>query len=114
MDKYFEQVRMEDNKMANGINTHGININIDSLKQAAKSTVNNPNGSSYLFYDRCTGDVFESWQPNGNWVEYRDPDVVFVMATPKHVSAQRIADAIYETLEEEARLAERLSGWDPY
>lgn len=100
--------------MANGINTHGINIDIDSLKRAAKSTVNNPLGSSYIFYDKSNGDVSESWQLNGSWAESRDPDVVFVMATPKHVSAQRIADAIYETIEEEAWLAERLAGYDPY
>ena len=100
--------------MANVINTHGINIDIDSLKLAAKSTVNNPNGSSYIFYDKSDGTVSESWQLNGSWAESRDPDVVFVMATTKHVSAQRIADAIYDTLEEEAWLAERLGDWPPY
>lgn len=100
--------------MANVINTHGINIDIDSLKLAAKSTVNNPQGSSYIFYDKSDGTVSESWQVNGSWVEFRDPDVVFVMATHKHVSAQRIADAIYDTLEEAAWIAERLDGYNPY
>ena len=98
--------------MASEINTHGIKIDIDALERAAAATVNNPHGSSYLFYDTSNGEVWETWEPNGNWAECKDPDVVFIMATPRHVSAQRIADAISDTLEEAAWLQKELEGYD--
>lgn len=87
--------------MATTINTHGINIDLDSLRSAARLTKGTgPEVYQIISFDRETGEVHLWEGTNNNWVDWRDPAVIEVSRGRHHHPAQWIADRIAEVLRE--------------
>lgn len=81
------------------VNTYGIKM--VNLEEISKETVNNRNGYSQISYDRSTGELLEAWHagsPLTNWTEYHDPNVIRVCCTSRHMSQQKLADAVRDAL----------------
>lgn len=77
------------------INTHGIKIDLESLKKVSARTENLPRELyQTISFDMETGDVLYWCDTSSNWVEYRDPAVIKCFDTRSHHSAQYIADEI--------------------
>lgn len=87
------------------INTYGINVNLDQLRDVAKNSINCCNGAYYeLFYDRDDGSIWERWHPNSNeWSVHNDPAVIKIGGYTRHHAAQHIMDDLKVALEEAAR-----------
>ena len=92
------------------VNTYGIKM--INLEEISKATVNNRYGFSQIDYDRSTGELLESWHagnPDSNWTEYHDPNVIRVCCTRRHMSMQRLADSVRDALDELAMAEAQLS-----
>lgn len=80
------------------LNTY--NLKMEGLEEASKATCDwprNSGGHTQIFYDRDTGEVWTRDHVGENsWSEYRDPAIIRVGDTDRHVSAQKIADWIFE------------------
>lgn len=76
------------------------NLKMEGLEEASKATCDwprNSGGHTEVFYDRDKGRVWAVDQVGeNNWSEYRDPAIIRVGDTARHVSAQKIADWIFE------------------
>ena len=83
------------------INTHGLNINLDTLRSAAKRTANWPTGCGYsteIYYDRETGEVWSSDVSDDRTVCHNDSAIITVCRTVHKQDAQWIADKIAEAV----------------
>lgn len=83
------------------INTHGLNILIDTLLSAADQTASWPTNcgfSTEIYYDRKTGEVWASDVSDDNIVRHNNNDIITVCRTTKSHSAQWIADKIAEAV----------------
>ena len=81
------------------INTYGYRL--VNLRKVSGETVNNPLGYSQISYDTKTGELFENWHhgtSQTSWSQYRDPDVITVANTSKHMTMQQIADAVRDAM----------------
>lgn len=76
------------------INTYGLTIK--GLKKASGETVNWTRGCcTEIFYDRDTGEVWTGDLVSENsWTEYRNPSIIKICTTSRHMTMQEIADAI--------------------
>lgn len=76
------------------------NLKMEGLEEASKATCDwprNSGGHTQIFYDRGTGRVLTRDHVGENsWSEFRDPAIIRVGDTDRHVSAQKIADWIFE------------------
>lgn len=100
------------------INTHGRNINKETLANASNSTkgLGSRTGEYMeIFYDKSTGDVWCKYHwDREEWTVYHDSDVIKVGSAARHMSQQQIADMVagamadYEQTEREN--AEYLAG----
>ena len=81
------------------INTYGLTIK--GLKKASGETVNWTRGCcTEIFYDRDTGEVWTVDQVSENsWTEYRNPSIIKICTTSRHMTMQEIADAINRELD---------------
>lgn len=89
------------------INTHGRNINKDTLANASNSTkgLGSRMGEYVeIFYDKSTGAVWCKYHwDREEWAVYHDADVTKVGIAVRYKSQQQIADMIAETLTAEER-----------
>lgn len=79
--------------------TYGINVNIESLHQAAEDTANWPLNTSWysaVYYDPADGTV---WTRDESEDSLGLVGRICVLRTSRHVSAQRIMDAIKQHLD---------------
>ena len=87
------------------INTHGRNINMESLAKASEYTrgLGSRTGEyAEIFYDKSTGDVWGVYHwDREEWTVYHDDDVIKVGITTRFKPPQKIADMIAESLTEE-------------
>lgn len=92
------------------VNTHGLKIDLDSLKECSAYTETLYNGSRVdIFYDRRDGQVWGKFEVSeNNWTQYHDPEIVRICGTRRHHSAQWIADRIAETVAELRHIANYL------
>lgn len=93
------------------VNRHGIKML--NLRKVSGQTVDNPIGYSQISYDTATGELFEDWHYGDSltsWTQYRDPDVIHVCNTRKHLTMQQIADAVRDRLDEEKRISDYIAG----
>lgn len=83
------------------INTYGLTIK--GLRKASGETVNwqrNSGCRTEIFYDREMGEVWTVDQVSENsWTEYRNPSIIKICTTSKHMTMQEIADAINRELD---------------
>ena len=96
------------------IDTHGLNIDMKSLKECSAYTETLCNGSRIdIFYDRRDGQVWGRFEISGNdWTQYRAPEIVKICGVRRHCSAQWIADQIAEAIAELRSVAKQLG--EPY
>ena len=83
------------------INTHGRNINQETLANASSSRT-----GEYveIFYDKSTGDVWCKYHwDREEWTVYHDDDVTKVGIAVRYKTQQQIADMIASTLTQEER-----------
>ncbi len=89
------------------INTHGRNINKETLANASNSTkgLGSRMGEYVeIFYDKSTGYVWCKYHwDREEWTVYHDDDVMKVGIAVRYKSQQQIADMIAETLTMEER-----------
>jgi hypothetical protein len=89
------------------INTHGRNINKETLVNASDSTkgLGSRMGEYVeIFYDKYTGAVWCKYHwDREEWTVYHDDDVTKVGIAVRYKSQQQIADMIAETLTMEER-----------
>ena len=87
------------------INTHGRNINMETLANASNSTkgLGSRTGEYMeIFYDKSTGDVWCKYHwDREEWTVYHDDDVIKVGLAIRSKSPQQIADMIASTLTED-------------
>ena len=85
------------------INTHGRNINLETLANASDSTkgLGSRTGEYVeIFYDKSTGDAWCKYHwDREEWTVYPDSDVVKVAI--RYKTPQQIADMIASTLTED-------------
>ena len=88
--------------MRKTIDTHGLDIDLMSLKECSDYTETLYNGSRIdVYYDRRDGQVWGKFEPSGNdWTQYNAPEIVKVCGVRRHHSPQWIADRIAETIAE--------------
>ena len=84
------------------INTHGRNINQETLANASNSTkgLGSRTGEYVeIFYDKSTGDAWCKYHwDREEWTVYKDSDVVKVGIATRYKTPQQIADMIASTL----------------
>lgn len=81
------------------INTHGFNIDLESLKNVAARTEKcGRDLHQTISIDLETGEVLYWCGMAGNWVEYRDPAVIKLFGTRRKYGVQALADAIASAL----------------
>ena len=81
------------------INTHGFNIDLESLKNVAARTEKCCQDlHQTISIDLETGEVLYWCGMSGNWVEYRDPAVAKLFSTRRKYDVQALADAIARSL----------------
>ena len=89
------------------INTHGRNINQETLANASNATkgLGSRTGEYVeIFYDKSTGDVWCKYHwDREEWTVYHDDDVTKVGIAVRHKTQQQIADMIASTLTQEER-----------
>lgn len=87
------------------INTHGRNINLETLTNASDSTkgLGSRTGEyAEIFYDKSTGDVWGKYHwDREEWTVYHDSDVIKVGLATRFKTPQQIADMIASTLTED-------------
>lgn len=87
------------------INTHGRNINLETLANASDSTkgLGSRTGEyAEIFYDKSTGDVWGKYHwDREEWTVYHDSDVIKVGLATRFKTPQQIADMIDNTLTED-------------
>lgn len=87
------------------INTHGRNINRETLANASNATkgLGSRTGEyAEIFYDKSTGDVWskDHWDRE-EWTVYHDDDVTKVGIAVRYKTQQQIADMIARALTED-------------
>lgn len=100
------------------INTHGRNINQETLANASNATkgLGSRTGEYVeIFYDKSTGDAWCKYHwDREEWTVYQDSDVVKVGIATRYKTPQQIADMIGNTLTEDEQTerenAEYLNG----
>lgn len=99
---------MKTAKTAAAVNTHGLKIDLDSLKECSAYTETLYNGSRVdIFYDRRNGQVWGKFEAGENdWTQYRAPEIVKICGVRRHYSPQWIADRIAETVAELRQIAD--------
>jgi hypothetical protein len=89
------------------INTHGRNINLETLANASDSTkgLGSRTGEYVeIFYDKYTGDAWCKYHwDREEWTVYHDEDVTKVGLATRFKTPQQIADMIDNTLTEDER-----------
>ena len=91
------------------VNKHGMNIK--GLKAASGYTENYGAYSGCyveLFYDKSSGEVWGNYHCSlgqNSWTVYKDPDVVKICSTSRHMTMQEIADEIHRVMQEEKAYA---------
>lgn len=83
------------------VNKHGIKMT--NLRAISGATVNNPNGYSQISYDLATGELLEAWHAGDymtSWTQYREPSVILVCKTRRHMTMQQLADAVRDAVAE--------------
>lgn len=79
--------------------TYGINVDIASLEAAAEATANRPRNCGWhsaVYYDPADGKVWTRDESEDSWgLE----SYVCALRTSRHVSAQRIMDALKQHLD---------------
>lgn len=91
--------------MARKIETYGIMVNLQNLRDAARATTNYGSHSpeyDEVFYDRSTGEVWTKYQYSlgqNSWTAYHDPDVVKIGNFVRHVTQQQLMDCIKSKLD---------------
>ena len=87
------------------INTHGRNINLETLANASDSTkgLGSRTGEYVeIFYDKSTGDTWCKYHwDREEWTVYPDEDVTKVGIATRFKTPQQIADMIASTLTED-------------
>lgn len=94
------------------INMHGLPLN--HLESASQNTVNWPAQSGWhtqIFYDTETGDIFTRDQLGESWTVFRDPAVILVCNTTRHMSQQAISDAIFSAVEQHKEISAWYEGY---
>ena len=86
--------------MEKTIDTHGLNIDLESLKECSDYTETLYNGSRVdIFFDRRDGQVWGVFEISGNdWTQYHAPEIIRICGVRRHYSPQWIADRIAETI----------------
>ena len=92
------------------INTHGLNIDLESLQACSDYTDTLYNGSRIdIFYDRRDGRVWGKFETSENdWTQYNAPEIVKVCGVRRHHSAQWIANQIADHIAELKYVAKEL------
>lgn len=86
------------------ITTHGIKIDLKSLRKAAKDTVNCcADCRNVIFFDMENGDVWTRFAWPGEDFTYRDECVLQIAGCRQHHTQQWIADRIKEKVLETKR-----------
>lgn len=81
------------------IDTHGFNIDIESLKDVAAQTARcNREIYQTISIDLDNGEVLYWCDMAGNWVEYRSPAVFKAINTRRKYSPQALSDALADAL----------------
>ena len=87
------------------INTHGRNINQETLANASNATKGlGSRAGEYaeIFYDKSTGDVWSKYPwDREEWTVYHDDDVTKVGIAVRYKTQQQIADMIARALTED-------------
>lgn len=95
------------------VNTYGLKIN--GLKKTSGYTDDYGSYSGQyveIFFDRGTGEVWGNFQCSlgqNSWTEYRNPDVVKICNTSRHMTMQDIADEIHRVLLESDLYTSRMA-----
>lgn len=82
--------------------TYGINVDIESLHQAAEDTANWPCSCGYhsvVYYDPDDGKVWTRDEGDDKTMIWDYDGICCVLQTTRHVSAQRIMDSIKQHLD---------------